>query len=137
MRSASDVILDTSFLEDVGREDAAALEKAATLQDQQIPERLSVMTLYELYWGIGYVNRPQAERDKVDAILGTKEVYQVTPAIARKAGRIAGELARQGKPLNDPGDELIGATGLVHEEPVLTKNLDHFERISGLEVETY
>jgi predicted nucleic acid-binding protein len=131
------VILDTSFLEDVGREDAAALKKAAELQDQQIPERLSVMTLYELYWGIGYVERSQTERDRVDAILGTKEVYPVTPTIARKAGRIAGELSRRGDPLNDPGDELIGATGLVHEEPVLTKNVDHFERIPNLEVETY
>lgn len=131
------MILDTSFVEDVAREDAAALEKAAQLQDQQIPERLSVMTLYELYWGVGYVDRPQAERDEVDAILGTKEVYPVTPPIARKAGRIAGGLSRRGEPLNDPGDEIIGATGLVHEEPVLTKNVDHFERIPNLEVETY
>ncbi|WP_276249015.1 type II toxin-antitoxin system VapC family toxin [Haladaptatus sp. YSMS36] len=124
-------------MKDVGREDAAALEKAATLQDQQIPERLSVMTLYELYWGIGYVDRPQAERDNVDAILGTKEVYPVTPAIARKAGRIAGELTRRDEPLNDPSDELIGATGFVHEEPVLTKNVGHFDQIPNLEVETY
>lgn len=131
------MILDTSFLEDVGREDEAALEKAAALRDQGIPERLSVITLYELYWGIGYVDRSQAERDEVDAILGSKDVYQVTPSIARKAGRIAGELSRQDEPLNDPGDELIGATGLVREEPVLTKNVDHFERIPNLEVETY
>lgn len=131
------MILDTSFLEDVAREDSAALEAAATLEEKQIPERLSAMTLYELYWGVGYVDRPQAERDAVDAVLGTKEVYPVTPEIARKAGRIAGSLGRQGEPLNDPGDELIGATGLVHEEPVLTKNVDHFERIPNLEVEPY
>lgn len=61
----------------------------------------------------------------------------MTPSIARKAGRIAGELGRQGEPLNDPGDELIGATGLVREEPVLTKTVDHFARIPNLEVETY
>lgn len=131
------VILDTSFLEDVAREDDAALEKAAALQREGIPERLSVMTLYELYWGIGYVDRPRAERDAVDAVLDTKETYPVTPEIARKAGRIAGSLSRQGNLLNDPGDELIGATGLVHEEPVLTKNVDHFERIPDLQVETY
>lgn len=131
------MILDTSFLEDVAREDDAALEKAAALQREGIPERLSVMTLYELYWGIGYVDRPQAERDAVDAVLDTKETYPVTPEIARKAGRIAGSLSRQGNLLNDPGDELIGATGLVHEEPVLTKNVDHFERIPDLQVETY
>lgn len=94
------------------------------------------MTIYELYWGVGYVDTPQ-RRDRVDAVLGTKEVYDVTPEISRKAGRIAGALAGQGEPLNDPGDELIGATGVVHDGPVPTRNRDHFERIPGLEVETY
>lgn len=131
------MILDTSFVEDVSREDPAALERASELAADGVPERLSVLTVYELYWGIGYVETPQAEKDAVDAVLETKEVYEVTPEIARKAGRIAGELSSQGNPLNDPGDEIIGATGVVHDEPVLTKNVDHFKRIPGLEVETY
>ena len=131
------MILDTSFVEDVGRQDSNAIAKAETLSKEGIPERLSVMTLYELYWGVGYVDTPQQEKDSVDAVLGTKEVYGITPEIARKAGRIAGQLSSDGNPLNDPGDELIGATGVVYDEPVLTKNTDHFERIPGLEVETY
>lgn len=131
------MILDTSFVEDVAREDAEALVVADRLADEGVPERLSVLTYYELYWGVGYVDRPDAERDRIDAVLSTKETYDVTPEIARKAGRIAGSLAADGEPLNDPGDELIGATGVVHDEPVLTRNADHFERIAGLEVESY
>jgi predicted nucleic acid-binding protein len=131
------VILDTSFVEDIARQDSDALAKADALSRNGIPERLSVMTLYELYWGVGYVDAPQQEKDAVDAIFETKEIYGVTPEIARKAGRTAGRLSSEGQPLDDPGDELIGATGVVNDEPVLTKNVDHFERISGLEVETY
>ena len=131
------MILDTSFVEDIARQDADALAKADGLASQGVPERLSVMTLYELYWGVGYIDTPQQEKDAIDAVLETKEVYDVTPEIARKAGRIAGQLTSDGRPLNDPGDELIGATGVVHDEPVLTKNVDHFDRIPGLEVETY
>ncbi|WP_132057790.1 PIN domain-containing protein [Halorussus amylolyticus] len=131
------MILDTSFVEDIARQDSDALTKADTLAREGIPERLSVMTLYELYWGVGYVDTPQREKDAVDAVLETKEIYDVTPEIARKAGRIAGHLSSDGRPLNDPGDEIIGATGVVHDESVLTKNVDHFERIPGLEVETY
>jgi len=131
------MILDTSFVEDVTRQDSDALAKADALSHEGIPERLSVMTLYELYWGVGYVDTPQEEKDRLDAVFATKEVYDVTPEIARKAGRIAGRLANDGQPLHDPGDELIGATGVVHDEPVLTKNVDHFERIPGLEVEPY
>lgn len=131
------VILDTCFLEDVAREDPAALERATALQADGVPERLSAMTLYELYWGVGYVDTPATERDAVDAVLETKEVYHITPEIARKAGRIAGHLASEGQSLGDPGDELIGATGVVHDEPVLTRSVEHFERIPGLEVEAY
>lgn len=131
------MILDTSFVEDVAREDDAAVAKATELERNGVPERLSAMTLYELYWGVGYVDTPQRERDELDAVLETKEVYDVTPDVARKAGRIAGQLSASGTPLNDPGDEIIGATGVIHDEPVLTKNIDHFERIPGLEVESY
>lgn len=131
------MILDTAFVEDVARSDEAALTKADELSNEGIPERFSTMTLYELFWGVGYVEKPQQEIDRLDAVLGTKELYGVTPAIARKAGRIAGSLAADGNPLNDPGDEIIGATGVVHDEPVLTANVDHFERIPDLAVETY
>ncbi|UWG48144.1 PIN domain containing protein [Halanaeroarchaeum sp. HSR-CO] len=131
------MILETSFVEDVARNDPAAVAKADTLREEGIPERLSTMTLYELYWGVGYVEKPRREIDRLDAVLGTKAIYDVTPAIARKAGRIAGSLTADGRALQDPGDEIIGATGVVHDEPVLTKNVDHFERIPGLTVETY
>ncbi len=131
------MILDTSFLEDVARNDDDALGKASTLRNDGIPERISAMTLYELYWSVGYVEKPQNEIDRLDAVLGSKEVYAITPNIARKAGRIAGRLTADGRALNDPGDEIIGATGIVHDEPVLTTNVDHFERIPGLAVETY
>lgn len=131
------MILDTSFVEDVARERPAAMERAWTLAAEGIPERLSAMALYELYWGVGYVDTPEDERDRVDAVLDTKDVYGVTPEVARKAGRIAGTLAREGTPLHDPGGEIVGATGVVHDEPVLTANADHFDRIPGLQVETY
>lgn len=131
------MILDTSFLEDVARSETAAIEEATRLDTEVIPQHISVISLYELYWGIGYLDTPQEERDRVDSVLGTKPLYPVTPEIARKAGRIAGQLSADGMALNDPGDEIIGATGIVHDEPVLTANTSHFERIPGLDVESY
>lgn len=131
------MILDTSFVEDVASGKEAATERAEELAARGVPERLSVITLYELYWSVGYVDSPQRERERLDAVLETKETYDVSPEIARKAGRIAGSLAADGRSLGDPGDELIGATGLVEDEPVLTRNVDHLERIPGLEVVSY
>lgn len=131
------MILDTSFLEAVARGEQAAIEEAERLDSEVVPQHVSVISLYELYWGIGYLDTPRAERERVDSVLGSKPVYDVTPEIARKAGRIAGRLSAEGRPLNDPADEIIGATGVVHDEAVLTANVDHFERISGLDVVTY
>lgn len=131
------MILDTSFLEDVARGEQAAIEEAERLDTEVVPQHVSVMSLYELYWGIGYLDTPRSERERVDSVLESKPTYAVTPEIARKAGRIAGRLSSEGRPLNDPGDEIIGATGIVHDEPVLTANVDHFERIDGLDVVTY
>lgn len=131
------MILDTCFVEDVARNDPDAIAKAEELAAAGVPERLSVLTVYELYWGMGYVDAPRAEQDTVDAVLDTKDVYDATPEIARKAGRIAGRLSREGRPIDDPGDEFIAATAVVHDEPVLTRTVDHFERIPDLEIVTY
>lgn len=131
------MILDTCFVEDVARGDPVTLATANRLASEDVPERLSVVTLYELYWGLGFVEKADDERNRIDAVLVTKELYEVTPEIARKAGRVSGTLETGDPPTSDPTDELIGATGVVHDEPVLTRNTDTFERIPGLEVETY
>ena len=53
----------------------------------------------------------------------------------RKAGRLSGELMNEGHPFGD-GDVIVGATADILDEPVLTRNVDDFERL-GVEVETY
>ncbi len=46
------------------------------------------------------------------------------------------EALTSGEPI-DIGDATIGATAVVCDEPVVTGNPDHFERISGIEVVSY
>lgn len=54
----------------------------------------------------------------------------------RKAGKISGELIARGEEI-DREDCIIGATALLNDEPVVTRNSDHFERIDDLDVATY
>lgn len=54
----------------------------------------------------------------------------------RKAGKISGTLSARGDQI-DRENCLIGATALLHDEPVVTRNTDQFTRIDGLDVETY
>ena len=39
--------------------------------------------------------------------------------------------------LIDREDCIIAPTALLADEPVVTRNIDHFSRIDGLDVETY
>lgn len=53
-----------------------------------------------------------------------------------KAGTINARLANEGQPI-DETDVMIASTALVNGLPVVTRNLDHFERIDDLEVRSY
>ncbi len=129
------MLLDTAFLIDLMNGDDGAVEKARELETDLVQQRLSAMTLFELYYGAARSNQSDAEREKIENVLASKPVHPADPAVMRKAGRLSGELMNDGNAVGD-GDVIIGATADVLEEPVLTRNVDDFEHL-GVEVETY
>ena len=56
--------------------------------------------------------------------------------IMRKAGKISGELISAGEQI-DRADCIIAATALLRDEAVITRNTNHFNRVTGLEVRSY
>jgi tRNA(fMet)-specific endonuclease VapC len=130
------VLLDTSFLIDLMNGDPDAVERARELEADLVQQRLSAMTLFELYYGVGRVTDSETEREQIEQVLASKPVHPADTAVMRKAGRLAGELAADGDPVSD-GDVIIGATALVVDEPVLTRNVADFERLDGVEVDIY
>jgi predicted nucleic acid-binding protein len=129
------VLLDTAFLIDLMNGDEGAVEKARELESELVQQRLSAMTLFELYYGATRSNQSEAEREKIEDVLASKPVYPADSAVMRKAGRLSGELTNDGTAVGD-GDVIIGATAEVLEEPVLTRNGDDFERL-GVDIESY
>lgn len=129
------MLLDTSFLIDLMNGDEDAVEKARELENELVQQRLSSMTLFELYYGVARSNQSREERERVENVLASKPVHPADTAVTRKAGRLSGDLTNEGGPVGD-GDAIIGATATVVDEPVLTRNVDDFERL-GVEVETY
>ncbi len=61
------------------------------------------------------------------------EIHPVTSRIARRAGLLDGDLAKQGLSTAFP-DLIIGVTALELGYSILTNNLRHFQRIPGLTV---
>jgi hypothetical protein len=129
------VLLDTAFLIDLMNGDEGAVEKARELETNLVQQRLSAMTLFEVYYGAARSKQSAAEREKIENVLASKPVHPADTAVMRKAGRLSGELMNDGNAVAD-GDVIIGATADVLEEPVLTRNVDDFERL-GVDVEMY
>jgi tRNA(fMet)-specific endonuclease VapC len=116
-----------------GDEDAVA--KARELEANLVQQRLSSMTLFELYYGIARATDAETERERVEDVLASKPVHPADTAVMRKAGRLTGELQNNGSPIGD-GDVIIGATAEIVDEPVLTRNVEDFERLD-VAIETY
>lgn len=128
-------MLDTTFLIDLMNGDEGAVEKARELEADLVQQRLSAMTVFELYYGVARAVDSGDERERVENVLSSKPVQPADAAVMRKGGRLSGELQNDGASVGD-GDAIIGATAEVVDEPVLTRNVDDFERI-GVDVETY
>lgn len=122
------MLLDTSFLIDLMNGDEGAVEKARELENDLVQQRLSAMTLFELYYGIARAADAEAERERIENVLASKPIHPADTAVMRKAGRLAGELQNEGTPVGD-GDVIVGATAAVLDEPVLTRNVVDFERL--------
>jgi predicted nucleic acid-binding protein len=129
------VLLDTTFLIDLMRGDEDAIEKAEELSANLVQQRISSMTLFELEYGATRSVQTETERERIENVLASKPVHPADTAVMQKAGRLSAELENEGTPVAD-GDVIIGATAEVLEEPVLTRNVDDFERI-GIDIATY
>lgn len=129
------MLLDTSYLIDLMNGDQDAVETARQLEANLVQQRLSSMTLFELYHGVARSDKTEEERRKVENVLASKPVHPADATVMRKAGRLSGELTNEGNAVAD-GDVIVGATADIVEEPVLTRNEVDFERL-GVEVETY
>lgn len=131
------MILDTEFLISLRAEEDAALELATDLEADGVPTRVPTIVIEELYVGVGAGATPAENARAYDALVTNKPVVPIDERIARRAGRLEGEhLASDSKPDLGPGDAIVAATGLVHEETVVTNDRD-FEEVDGLAVESY
>ena len=130
------MILDTSFLIDVQNGVDAATEKAREIESSGRPRRVPHVVLYELYIGVGKGVQTDENRERIESVVSSLPLEPTTPSIARRAGRIEGELQADGEAIGSV-DALVAATALDYDEPVVTADIDDFERISGIRVQTY
>lgn len=134
------MILDTSFVLDLAESTDAAVTTERELEAAGVSLKIPSMVVLELYIGVETVTDSEHERQQVGAILDSYPLIDMTPRIARRAGRLLGERVADADEGAGPGigkgDAAIAATAIERDEPVLTAD-DHFETIPGVRVEQY
>lgn len=130
------MIEDTSFIVDVLHDDPDALQYLDRIETENRPEKVASITVLELYEAVPQLAVPAERRRRILDVLDTRHAVAADETVMRKAGKLSGELVARGEEI-DREDCIIAATALLNDEPVVTRDRNHFERIDGLDVETY
>lgn len=126
------MLLDTTFLIDLLDQLDAAETVLADIIKEKTPVAVSPLTVYEA--GIGL---REDEYTRFNEILTSMVVLPLSHTESRRALSIQRTLADRGEPIGDV-DSLIAAIAVESMDPrVLTRNIDEFERVEGLAVESY
>ena len=130
------MIEDTSFIIDLLHDEPDAVRYLELIEKANRPEKVASITVLELYEAVPQLDVPDDRKQQILDVLDTRHAISADERIMRKAGKISGELRGRGEEI-DREDCIIAATALLYDEPVVTRNVDHFSRIGGLTVETY
>jgi tRNA(fMet)-specific endonuclease VapC len=129
------VCLDTSFLIDFLRGRAEAVSYLSNLQQTSDPITVAAPTVVELVEAAS-LGGSEKERNAIRQTLSSLSVLPLDAKAAWRAGEVSASLILSGEQIGQM-DLLIGAVALAHEQGVVTRDVRHFSRIAGLQVEEY
>ena len=131
---AMDFLADTVFLIDLWRESRSpgpATAFARTHAGDQVA--ICWVAAGEFMGGAAAADQ---DVDLVSAFLSRYPILHSDPAVIRNYAEIFAHL-RAGKQMIGPNDLWIAASARAHGLPLLTRNVDEFDRVEGLEVVDY
>lgn len=128
------MLLDSTFLHDLVRGEPAAIEKLDELIEERTSIAVSVISVFEV--GVGLHGEAARYRDPYHEILDDISILSLRPLGAVEAIQIQHELLDRGERIGAV-DVLIAGQARSHDMAVLTRNVDEFERVDGLDIETY
>lgn len=128
------MILDSTFINDLVRQQPVATDRLADLIGAGTPVAISTLTVFAV--GVSLRGEAEQHRERFDGVVEEVDVVPFTAAAARHATAIQRELVDQGERIGEV-DVLIAGTAVERDEAVLTRNVDEFARIEVLDVETY
>ncbi len=122
------ILADTSILIDYFRKTDKANSRLIALFDQGYDFNISALTHYEIYSGA-----TSAQLPFWTSLLARTKVLALDQAIAQASVDINNMLKRKRKQIG-MADLFIAATAISNNLPLATLNINHFDRIDGLNV---
>lgn len=129
------MILDSSFLVDFERETAHRKTGPATkFLETRTDEELCIT--FTIAGELAAGESMGRDRAKWDCFIRPFRFFGYNDEVAWRFGEIFRELRRKGA-LIGANDMWIAATALANGQPLVTRNVDEFRRVSDLEVLSY
>ena len=129
------VLLDTDILSAIMRQDPVVIPKAQEYLLAHGQFTFSIITRYEVLRGLKAKGAAK-QLAAFDRFCDVNTILPLTDEIIVKAAEIYTILRQRGELIGD-ADILIAATALTNELCVVTNNLNHFQRISELQIQNW
>ncbi|NJN94000.1 MAG: type II toxin-antitoxin system VapC family toxin [Anaerolineales bacterium] len=131
----SPAILDTDMLMPLFKGMSKVTERAQQHRDLYGYLNITIITYYEVMKGHQYVGAH--ERQKIfDEFCRLNNVIVLDQSACKQAAQVYADLRRRGKLIPD-ADILIAGIALAGGYTLVTQNVRHFQRITGLKVENW
>ncbi|MBI2583823.1 MAG: type II toxin-antitoxin system VapC family toxin [Candidatus Aenigmarchaeota archaeon] len=128
------ICLDTTVVVDIfrGKEDLLPLLEKIRNEVHAV----SSPSLMELWRGAFRSRYPEKEKHKVLELIDSIVVMPFETKSSLRAGEIEAELFNKGM-IIDTEDIMTSAICIESQIPIVTRNVEHFSRIKGLEIISY
>jgi tRNA(fMet)-specific endonuclease VapC len=130
------VCLDTSVLVALIRKDRSALEALQRVAERGGTVSTTPVNLCELYAGAQGAKDPRKEFSKVEEMTARLGLLEFGAGAARRYGVLVRSEPLRSEPIGD-FDLIIAAIALHHGEVLATRDLKHFAKVPGLDVEMW
>jgi len=126
--------LDTDIIIEFFKGNPKIVEGFSKIKKSRIS--ITVLTFYEFLKGAYTSPKQKADLHMLELFLKNVELLNLSPSSCHKAALIYNELKNKGKLLND-ADLLIASIAIINNKILVTNNIKHFNRISGLKLENW
>lgn len=97
---------------------------------------ISEVTVFELRYGAENGSNPRKSHEAVDKFIKGLFIIPIIGAVKEYA-KIKVELRKNGTPVHDEFDLIIGATAIANKLTLVTDNIKDFKHIEGLKIENW